>query len=208
MKDGKLKNEIVPIEILQRKGKPILFDIDEFPRAGTITTDLSKLRSAFKQDESVTASNASAIIATTASAAHNLGLKPLAHTTAYAKANVDLEIMRAESIPASRTDLRQARWTADSLDLIESDKAFATQAISANCKISWDTSKVNVNGGAIALSHPIGASGSRILVTLLHKMVRRDAKKGLATLCIDGSQSVASAAERDQFQSINPRRSL
>lgn len=195
MKGGRLKNKIVPIEILQRKGEPILFDTDEFPQADTITTNLSKLQSVFKRDGSATASDASDIIATTASAAHDFGLKLLAHTTTYTKADIDLKIMRTESTSASRTDLRKARWIADPLDLIESNEIFAAQAISANCKISWNTSKMNVNGGAIALSHLIGASGSRILVTLLHKMAHRDAKKGLATLCIDGSQSVASAAE-------------
>ena len=204
IRDGKFKDEIVPIEIPQRKGAPIVFDTDEFPRAGTTAASLAKLRPAFKQDGSVTAGNASgindgaaAVVVMIASAARDLGLKPLARIAAYAKAGVDPKIMGTGPIPASRACLRKAGWTVDQLDLVESNEAFAAQAISVNREMGWDTSKVNVNGGAIALGHPIGASGCRILVSLLHEMVRRDAKKGLATLCIGGGQGVALAVERD-----------
>ena len=181
-----------------------MFDTDEFPRAGTTAAGLAKLRPAFKQDGSVTAGNASgindgaaAVVVMTASAARDLGLKPLARIAAYAKAGVDPKIMGTGPIPASRACLSKAGWTVDQLDLVESNEAFAAQAISVNREMGWDTSKVNVNGGAIALGHPIGASGCRILVSLLHEMVRRDAKKGLATLCIGGGQGVALAVERD-----------
>ena len=204
IRDGKFKDEIVPIEIPQRKGAAIVFDTDEFPRAGTTAAGLAKLRPAFKQDGSVTAGNASgindgaaAVVVMTASAARDLGLKPLARIAAYAKAGVDPKIMGTGPIPASRACLSKAGWTVDQLDLVESNEAFAAQAISVNREMGWDTSKVNVNGGAIALGHPIGASGCRILVSLLHEMVRRDAKKGLATLCIGGGQGVALAVERD-----------
>ncbi len=204
IRDGKFKGEIVPIEIPQRKGAPIAFDTDEFPRAGTTAASLAKLRPAFKQDGSVTAGNASgindgaaAVVVMAASIARDLGLKPMARIAAYAKAGVDPKIMGTGPIPASRACLRKAGWTVEQLDLIESNEAFAAQAISVNREMGWDTSKVNVNGGAIALGHPIGASGCRILVSLLHEMVRRDAKKGLATLCIGGGQGVALAVERD-----------
>ena len=201
---GRFKDEIVPIEIPQRKGPPILFETDEFPRAGTTAEALGKLRPAFKQDGTVTAGNASgindgaaAVLVMTASVARDLGLQPLARIAAYAKAGVDPTIMGTGPIPASRVCLKKAGWTADQLDLIESNEAFAAQAISVNREMGWDTDKVNVNGGAIALGHPIGASGCRILVTLLHEMVRRDARKGLATLCIGGGQGVALAVERN-----------
>ncbi len=200
---GRFKDEIVPIEIPQRKGDPVVFDTDEFPRAGTTAAGLAKLRPAFKQDGSVTAGNASGIndgaavvLVMAAGAARDLGLQPLARIAAYAKAGVDPKIMGTGPIPASRACLKKAGWTVDQLDLIESNEAFAAQAISVNREMGWDTGKVNVNGGAIALGHPIGASGCRILVTLLHEMVRRDAKKGLATLCIGGGQGVALAVER------------
>ncbi|MFO1371181.1 MAG: acetyl-CoA C-acetyltransferase [Candidatus Competibacteraceae bacterium] len=201
---GRFKEEIVPIEIPQRKGPPIVFDTDEFPRPDTTLEGLAKLRPAFKQDGTVTAGNASgindgaaAVLVMTASAARELGLKPLARIVAYAKAGVDPKIMGTGPIPASRACLKKVGWTVDQLDLIEANEAFAAQAISVNREMGWDTSKVNVNGGAIALGHPIGASGCRILVSLLHEMVRRDAKKGLATLCIGGGQGVALAVERD-----------
>ncbi|HHW76655.1 MAG TPA: acetyl-CoA C-acetyltransferase [Xanthomonadaceae bacterium] len=200
---GRFKDEIVPIDIPQRKGDPLVFDTDEFPRAGTTVAGLAKLRPAFKQDGSVTAGNASGIndgaavvLVMAAGAARDLGLQPLARIAAYAKAGVDPKIMGTGPIPASRACLKKAGWTVDQLDLIESNEAFAAQAISVNREMGWDTGKVNVNGGAIALGHPIGASGCRILVTLLHEMVRRDAKKGLATLCIGGGQGVALAVER------------
>ena len=201
---GRFKDEIVPIEIPQRKGNPVVFDTDEFPRANTTAENLAKLRPAFKQDGSITAGNASgindgaaAVMVMAASVARDLGLKPLARIAAYAKAGVDPKIMGTGPIPASRACLKRAGWTVDQLDLIESNEAFASQAISVNREMGWDTSKVNVNGGAIALGHPIGASGCRILVSLLHEMARRDAKKGLATLCIGGGQGVALAVERD-----------
>ncbi|MDS4020762.1 MAG: acetyl-CoA C-acetyltransferase [Candidatus Competibacter sp.] len=203
IRDGRFKDEIVPIQIPQRKGDPVVFDTDEFPRANTTAEALAKLRPAFKQDGSVTAGNASgindgaaAVLVMTARAARELGLRPLARIAAYAKAGVDPQIMGTGPIPASRACLKKAGWTVDQLDLIESNEAFAAQAISVDREMGWDTGKVNVNGGAIALGHPIGASGCRILVTLLHEMVRRDARKGLATLCIGGGQGVALAVER------------
>ncbi len=175
-----------------------------FRAPNTTAENLAKLRPAFKQDGSITAGNASgindgaaAVVVMAASVARDLGLKPLARIAAYAKAGVDPKIMGTGPIPASRACLKKAGWTVDQLDLIESNEAFASQAISVNREMGWDTSKVNVNGGAIALGHPIGASGCRILVSLLHEMVRRDAKKGLATLCIGGGQGVALAVERD-----------
>ncbi|MFZ1326728.1 MAG: acetyl-CoA C-acetyltransferase [Candidatus Contendobacter sp.] len=201
---GKFMEEITPIEIPQRKGNPLLFATDEFPRAGTTAAALAKLRPAFKQDGTVTAGNASgindgaaAVLVMAASTARDLGLQPIARIAAYAKAGVDPKIMGTGPIPASRACLQKAGWTVDQLDLIESNEAFASQAISVNREMGWELSKVNVNGGAIALGHPIGASGCRILVTLLHEMVRRDAKKGLATLCIGGGQGVALAVERN-----------
>ena len=200
---GRFKDEIVPFQIPQRKGDPVVFETDEFPRAGTTAAALAKLRPAFKQDGSITAGNASgindgaaAVVVMAAGAARDLGLRPLARIAAYAKAGVDPKIMGTGPIPASKACLIKAGWTVDQLDLIESNEAFAAQAISVNREMGWDTGKVNVNGGAIALGHPIGASGCRILVTLLHEMVRRDAKKGLATLCIGGGQGVALAVER------------
>ena len=201
---GRFKDEITPVEIPQRKGAPVVFATDEFPRAGTTAESLGKLRPAFKQDGSVTAGNASgindgaaAVLVMAASVARDLGLTPLARIAAYAKAGVDPKIMGAGPIPASRACLKKAGWTVAQLDLIEANEAFAAQAICVNREMGWDASKVNVNGGAIALGHPIGASGCRILVTLLHEMARRDAKKGLATLCIGGGQGVALAVERD-----------
>ena len=201
---GRFKGEIAPVEIPQRKGAPVIFATDEFPRAGTTAESLGKLRPAFKQDGSVTAGNASgindgaaAVLVMAASVARDLGLTPLARIAAYAKAGVDPKIMGAGPIPASRACLKKAGWTVAQLDLIEANEAFAAQAICVNREMGWDASKVNVNGGAIALGHPIGASGCRILVTLLHEMARRDAKKGLATLCIGGGQGVALAVERD-----------
>ena len=201
---GRFKAEITQVEIPQRKGTPVVFATDEFPRAGTTAESLGKLRPAFKQDGSVTAGNASgindgaaAVLVMAASVARDLGLKPLARIAAYAKAGVDPKIMGAGPIPASRACLKKAGWTVNQLDLIEANEAFAAQAICVNREMGWDADKVNVNGGAIALGHPIGASGCRILVTLLHEMARRDAKKGLATLCIGGGQGVALAVERD-----------
>lgn len=200
---GKFKEEIVPIEIPNRRGSPTIFDTDEFPRPGSTAETLGKLRPAFKHDGTITAGNASGIndgaamvLLMTARKAEQLGLNPLARVVAYAKAGVDPKIMGTGPIPASRLCLQRAGWTVDDLDLIEANEAFAAQAICVNREMGWDTSKVNVNGGAIALGHPIGASGCRILVSLLHEMARSDAKKGLATLCIGGGQGVALAIER------------
>lgn len=202
-KAGKFKDEIIPIEIPQRKGDPIIFDADEFPRDGVTAEKLSGMRPAFNKEGSVTAANASglndgaaAVVVMSESKAKELGLTPLAVIRAYASAGVDPAIMGTGPIPASEKCLHKAGWSKDELDLIEANEAFAVQAISVNQKLGWDTEKVNVNGGAIALGHPIGASGCRVLVTLLHEMKRSDAKKGLATLCIGGGQGVALAVER------------
>jgi acetyl-CoA C-acetyltransferase len=202
-KSGVFDDEIVPIEIPQRKGDPVVFDTDEFPRPGTSVEKLSKLRPAFKKDGSVTAGNASgindgaaAVIVTTATKAAELGIKPLARIVAFASAGVDPAIMGTGPIPATERCLKRAGWSVDDLDMIEANEAFAAQALSVNQSLGWDTAKVNVSGGAIALGHPIGASGARILVTLLHGMQREGAKKGLATLCIGGGQGVAMAVER------------
>jgi acetyl-CoA C-acetyltransferase len=202
-KAGKFKDEIIPVEIPQKKGDPLSFDTDEFPRHGTTAESLAKLRPAFDKAGTVTAGNASgindgaaAVIVTTASKAKALGLTPIARIAAYATAGVDPAIMGTGPIPATQKCLEKAGWRAADLDLIEANEAFAAQAISVNRDLGWDVSKVNVNGGAIALGHPIGASGCRVLVTLLHELQRRNAHKGLATLCIGGGQGVALAVER------------
>jgi acetyl-CoA C-acetyltransferase len=202
-KSGDFKDEIVPIEIPQKKGPPLVFDTDEFPRHGTTVEALSKLRPAFSKDGTVTAGNASgindaaaAMIVTSARHAADLGLAPMARIVAYANAGVDPSIMGTGPIPATRRCLTKAGWTVDDLDLIEANEAFASQAISVNRDLGWDLNKVNVNGGAVALGHPIGASGARILVTLLYSMIHRNARRGLATLCIGGGQGVAIAVER------------
>ncbi|MEQ8231636.1 MAG: acetyl-CoA C-acetyltransferase, partial [Gammaproteobacteria bacterium] len=183
--------EIVPVTIPTRKGEPVIFERDEFPRPGTTAESLGRLRAAFQPDGSVTAGNASgindgaaAVLLMSATRAAELGLEPLAVIRAGASAGVDPAIMGTGPIPASRRCLSKAGWAIDDLDLVEANEAFAAQAISVNRELGWDPAKVNVNGGAIALGHPIGASGARILVTLLHEMVRRDAHRGLATLCI------------------------
>jgi acetyl-CoA C-acetyltransferase len=201
--DGRFNGQIVPVSIPQRKGDPIVVDKDEGPRDGVSADGLAKLRPAFKKDGSVTAGNASslndgaaAVMVCSAEKAKELGLTPLATLKAHANAGVDPTIMGTGPIPASQRCLERAGWAAADLDLVEANEAFAAQAISVNRDMGWDTSKVNVNGGAIALGHPIGASGCRILVTLLHEMQRRDAKKGLATLCIGGGMGVALAVER------------
>ena len=185
--------EIVPVEVPQRKGDPIVFVRDEFPRGGTTAEGLAKLRAAFSKDGSVTAGNASgindgaaAVVVMSAAKADELGLRPMATIRAGASAGVDPAIMGTGPIPATRRCLEKAGWQVSDLDLVEANEAFAAQAISVNRDLGWDPSRVNVNGGAIALGHPIGASGARILVTLLHEMTRRDARKGLATLCIGG----------------------
>jgi len=202
-KAGRFKDEIVPISIPQHKGQPVIFDTDEFPRHGTTADGLGKLRPAFDQGGSVTAGNASglndgaaAVIVMSESKAKPLGLAPLACVAAYASVGVDPAIMGTGPIPATQRCLEKAGWTVDQLDLVEANEAFAAQSLSVNRGLKWDAAKVNVNGGAIALGHPIGASGARVLVTLLHEMVRRDAHKGLATLCIGGGQGVALAVAR------------
>ncbi len=200
---GYFKDQIVPIEIPQRKGEPIVFDSDEFVRPGTTAESLAKLRPAFNKEGTVTAGNASgindgaaAVMVMSESAAQELGLTPLARIAAYSSAGVDPRIMGTGPIPATQRCLEKAGWSPSDLDLVEANEAFAAQAISVNRKVGWDLDKVNVNGGAIAIGHPIGASGARVLVTLLHEMVRRDVRRGLATLCIGGGQGVALAVER------------
>jgi acetyl-CoA C-acetyltransferase len=202
-KAGRFADEIIPIEIPQRKGEPIVFDQDEFPRHGTTAEKLSKLRPAFDKEGTVTAGNASGIndgaamvIVTTADRAQALGLAPMARIKAFASAGVDPAIMGTGPIPATTKCLDKAGWRIQDLDLVEANEAFAAQSMSVNQALGWDPEKINVNGGAIALGHPIGASGARILVTLLYEMQRRDARKGLATLCIGGGQGVALAVER------------
>lgn len=200
---GRFTAEITPVSIPQRKGDPVIFDTDEQPRAGSTADALAKLRPAFKKDGSVTAGNAStlndgaaAVMLMSAEKAKELGVPVLARIVAYANAGVDPTIMGIGPVAATQKCLSKAGWTTADLDLIEANEAFAAQALSVNQELAWDTDKVNVNGGAIALGHPIGASGCRILVTLLHEMMRRDVKKGLATLCIGGGQGVALAIER------------
>lgn len=200
---GRFKEEIVPILVPQRKGDPLVFDTDEFPRPGTTVEVLSKLRPAFAEGGTVTAGNASGIndgaamvVVTTESRARALGLEPMARLVAFASAGVDPALMGTGPIPASTKCLEKAGWTVADLDLIEANEAFAAQALAVNQGMGWDPAKVNVNGGAIALGHPIGASGARILVTLLYEMRRRNARRGLATLCIGGGQGVALAVER------------
>ena len=201
-KAGRFKDEIVPITISTRKGDAI-FDTDEFVRHGTTVEALASLKPAFEKNGTVTAGNASgindgaaAVMMMSAARAQELGLKPLARIKAYSSAGVDPSIMGVGPIPASRLCLKKAGWTPGDLDLLEINEAFAAQAIAVNRDLGWDTSKVNVNGGAIAIGHPIGASGCRILVTLIHEMIKRDAKKGLASLCIGGGMGVALAIER------------
>jgi acetyl-CoA C-acetyltransferase len=200
---GRFTAEITPVEVRQPRGASIQFDADEFPRHGTTAQSLAKLKPAFREGGTVTAGNASgindgaaALLVASARKARALGLEPVARIAAYATAGVDPAYMGTGPIPASRRCLERAGWRVDDLDLIEANEAFAAQAISVNREMGWDPQRVNVNGGAIALGHPIGASGARILVTLLHEMVKRDARKGLATLCIGGGQGVALAVER------------
>ena len=200
---GRFAAEITPVSIPQRKGDPLIFDTDEQPRAGTTAQSLAKLRPAFKKDGTVTAGNASslndgaaAVMLMSAEKAKALGLPVLARIVAYANAGVDPTIMGIGPVAATQKCLSKAGWSIADLDLIEANEAFAAQSLSVNQELGWDTSKINVNGGAIAIGHPIGASGCRILVSLVHEMIRRDAKKGLATLCIGGGQGVALAIER------------
>ena len=200
---GRFQEEIVPVKIPQRKGNPIIFQDDEFIRKGATIESIQKVRPAFKKDGSVTAANASgindgaaAVVVMSASKAKELGQTPLATVKAYASAGVDPAIMGTGPVPSTKKCLEKAGWTLDDLDLIEANEAFAAQALGVAKELSWDDSKVNVNGGAIAIGHPIGASGCRVLVTLIYEMNRRDAKKGLATLCIGGGLGVAIAVER------------
>jgi acetyl-CoA C-acetyltransferase len=201
-KAGRFKAEIAPFEIVTRKATTV-FDSDEFIRFGTTAEALGELKPAFSKDGTVTAGNASgindgaaAVMMMSARKADELGLKPLAWVRAYSSAGVDPKIMGMGPVPAAQLCLKKAGWTHQDLDLMEINEAFAAQAIGVNRQMGWDTSKINVNGGAIAIGHPIGASGCRILVTLLHEMIRRDAKKGLASLCIGGGMGVALAIER------------
>ncbi|NCT67273.1 MAG: acetyl-CoA C-acetyltransferase [Rhodanobacteraceae bacterium] len=200
---GRFRDEITPISIPQRKGDPVVFDTDEQPRAGTTLESLAKLRPAFKKDGTVTAGNASTIndgaavlLLASAEKVKALGLPVLAWIKAWASAGVDPAIMGIGPVPATRKTLEKAGWSLDELDLIEANEAFAAQSLAVSKDLGWDMDKVNVNGGAIALGHPIGASGARILVSLIHELIRRDGKKGLATLCIGGGQGVALAIER------------
>ena len=201
-KSGRFKDEIVPVTISGRKGDTIV-DADEYPRHGTTMDTLAKLKPAFEKEGSVTAGNASgindgaaALVLMSAEEAAKRGLTPLARIASWATRGVDPAIMGTGPIPASRAALEKAGWKAGDLDLIEANEAFAAQACAVNKDLGWDTDKVNVNGGAIALGHPIGASGARVLVTLLHEMQKRDAKKGLTTLCIGGGMGIAMCLER------------
>ena len=202
-KAGRFKDEIVPVKIATRRGETVV-DTDEHPKHGTTAEVLSKLRAAFDKNGTVTAGNASgindggaAVVLMTAGEAEKRGLRPLARIVSWATAGVDPAIMGTGPIPASRMALKKAGWSPDTLDLIEANEAFAAQACAVNKDLGWDVEKVNVNGGAIALGHPIGASGARVLVTLLHEMQRRSVKKGLATLCIGGGMGIAMCVERD-----------
>ena len=201
-KAGKFKDEIIPLEIPSKKGA-IVFDSDEFIKPGVTLESMSALKPAFSKDGTVTAGNASgindgaaAVIMMSAKKADQLGLKPMARIKAYSSAGVDPTIMGMGPVPATQLCLKKAGWTHQDVDLMEINEAFAAQAIGVNREMGWDTSKINVNGGAIAIGHPIGASGCRILVTLLHEMIRRDARRGLASLCIGGGMGVALAVER------------
>jgi len=201
-KAGRFKDEIIPFEIKSRKGTVVFAD-DEYPRHGATIDALQSLKPAFDKSGSVTAGNASgindgaaAVVLASARKAKELGLKPLARIKSFASAGVDPKYMGMGPVPASKRCLARAGWTPQDLELMEINEAFAAQAIAVNRQMGWDSSKVNVNGGAIALGHPIGASGCRILVTLLHEMGKRDAKRGLASLCIGGGMGVALAVER------------
>jgi len=202
MKAGKFKDEITPVTIKSRKGD-IVVDTDEYPKAGVTIDGLAKLRPAFDKEGTVTAASASgindgaaAVVLMRASEAAKLGKTPLARIVSWAQAGVDPSIMGTGPIPASRAALKKAGWSHQDLDLVEANEAFAAQACAVNKDLGWDTAKVNVNGGAIALGHPIGASGARVLVTLLYEMQKRNAKKGLATLCIGGGMGIAMCVER------------
>jgi acetyl-CoA C-acetyltransferase len=202
MKAGKFKDEIAPVTVKSRKGD-VVVDTDEYPKAGVTMESISKLRPAFDKEGTVTAANASgindgaaAVVLMKASEAAKLGKTPLARIVSWAHAGVDPSIMGTGPIPASRAALKKAGWKHEDLDLVEANEAFAAQACAVNKDLGWDTGKVNVNGGAIALGHPIGASGARVLTTLLFEMQKRNAKKGLATLCIGGGMGIAMCVER------------
>ncbi|WP_315702488.1 MULTISPECIES: acetyl-CoA C-acetyltransferase [unclassified Bradyrhizobium] len=202
-KAGRFKDEIVPVTVKSRKGD-IIVDTDEYPRHGATLEAMAKLRAAFEKDGTVTAGNASgindgaaAVVLMTAKQAAKEGKTPLGRIVSWGQAGVDPKIMGTGPIPASRTALKKAGWNIADLDLIEANEAFAAQACAVNKDLGWDPAKVNVNGGAIAIGHPIGASGARVLVTLLHEMQKRDAKKGLATLCIGGGMGIAMCIARD-----------
>jgi acetyl-CoA C-acetyltransferase len=203
MAAGRFKDEIAPVTVKSRKGDVVVTE-DEYPKPGTTAEVLAKLRPAFSKEGTVTAGNASgindgaaAVVVMSAEEARRRGITPLARIVSWATAGVDPSIMGTGPIPASRKALAKAGWTVGDLDLIEANEAFAAQACAVNKDLGWDTDKVNVNGGAIALGHPIGASGARVLTTLLYEMQRRDAKKGLVTLCIGGGMGVAMCVQRD-----------
>jgi acetyl-CoA C-acetyltransferase len=203
LKAGAFKDEIVPVVIPQKKGDPVVFDTDEYPKAGVTAEGLAKLSPAFKKDGSVTAANASgindaaaAVIVMSKEKADVLGIKPLCTIVSYASAGVDPSIMGIGPVPATKKALEKAGLTMDDLDLIEANEAFAAQSLAVGKDLGIDPAKLNVNGGAIALGHPIGASGTRILVTLINAMQKRDAKRGLATLCIGGGQGTSLIVER------------
>ncbi|WP_338861026.1 acetyl-CoA C-acetyltransferase [Mycetohabitans rhizoxinica] len=203
-KAGRFDDEIVPIHIPQKQGEPVHFATDEFVRHGVTAESLAGLKPAFSKEGTVTAANASgindgaaALVVMSAKKAEALDLKPLARIKSYASAGVDPKVMGMGPVPASRRCLERAGWSVADLDLMEINEAFAAQALAVHQEMGWDVSKINVNGGAIAIGHPIGASGARILVTLLHEMRRRDVKRGLASLCIGGGMGVALAVERD-----------
>jgi acetyl-CoA C-acetyltransferase len=200
---GRFKDEIIPVVIPQKKGDPVTFDADEYINRKTDAAALSGLKPAFDKEGSVTAGNASgindgaaAVVMMSAARAKELGLKPIARIAGYGLSGCDPKIMGMGPVSSTRAALKKAGWSLQDLDLIEANEAFAAQALGVARELEWDASKVNVNGGAIAIGHPIGASGCRVLVTLLHEMVRRDARKGLATLCIGGGMGVALAVER------------
>ncbi|MBM7615982.1 acetyl-CoA C-acetyltransferase [Alkaliphilus hydrothermalis] len=201
--EGKFKEEIVPVSIPQRKGDPIIFDTDEFPKAGVTAEKLGKLRPAFKKDGSVTAANASgindgaaALVIMTKEKADELGIKPLATLVSYGNAGVEPSIMGIGPVPATQKALEKAGLKIEDMDLIEANEAFAAQALAVGKELNWVAERVNVNGGAIALGHPVGASGARILVTLLHEMQKRESNYGLATLCIGGGMGTAVIVKR------------
>lgn len=204
IKEGKFKDEIIPVEIPQRKGDPVIFDTDEFPRPGTTVEKLAKLKPAFKKDGTVTAGNASgindgaaALVIMSEEKAKELSIEPLATIVAWASGGVDPSIMGLGPVPATKKVMEKAGLTVNDMDLIEANEAFAAQSIAVARELKFDMEKVNVNGGAIALGHPIGASGARILVTLLHEMKKRNSKYGLATLCIGGGMGTSLIVKRE-----------